>query len=354
MLPKIIVFLFFLVCAPAFATAPPSNGPHVNAVGCSLFDEKGSLLRKYLGWVCAYFPNGKMLLGDGFTLTFYDEKMRIVWSRDVHTHHMINFDPSAGLATVIASNVVNGDTRIDRLEVYDTEGNRRAAFNFGPEHSATRMAQNWDNHAFPYVKHNLTMIESFYRVGKNSSRIPYLAEGNFVAYDAAGFLYVFDHTLSRIEKKINVREWGLHSLRDVQVTPAGNFLFYNSGHEAGGHKFTALEERRPRDGKLLWSYRAQPPESFYGAYEGNVQLLANGNLLFSVVMDEWRGAARRAIDPAYAEPWHAVQGRFRAFEVTRAGRKVWEMSNDGAGLSGMPNVVKRLDLGAYVRAKGGY
>jgi hypothetical protein len=295
-----------------------------------------------------------MLLGDGFTLTFYDEKMRVVWSRDVHTHHMITFDPAAGLATVIASNVIGGDTRIDRLEVYDTEGRRRHAFDFGLEHSLARMQQNWDNHAFPYVKHNLTMIESFYRVGKNSSRLPYLAEGNFLAYDAAGILYIFDRSLSRVEKRLSLRDWGLHSLRDVQVTPAGNFLFYNSGHEEGGRKFTALEERSPRDGRLLWSYRAQPPESFFGAYEGNVQLLANGNVLFSVVMDEWRGADRRAVDPTYAEPWHAVQGMFRAFEITRDGKKVWEMADDGAGLSGMPNVVKRLDLRSYLRAKGGY
>lgn len=323
----------------------------MNAAGCSLFDQEGKLLKKYLGWVCTYFPNGKMLIGDGFTLTFYDEKMKVVWAKDVHAHHMITFTPEAGVATVIASNIIGGDTRIDRLEVYDQEGKLLSFFDFQPRDSVYTHKQDWDFPVFPYVKKGLTMIESFYPITANASALPFLKAGNFLAYDSSGWLYFFDSKLKPIHK-MNLRDWKYSELRDVQVTPAGNLLVYNSGNGSGKERYTSLDEIDPANGQLVSRYAATPPNSFFGAYEGNVQLLPNGNLLYSVVQDELKGKDRRVIRPEEREPWMDVQGFWRAFEATREGKIIWKISNDGSGLSGMPNVVKRMDLSGYLKNKG--
>lgn len=345
---------FLLLLAACTSGKRPKPALEVNAIGCSLFDGEGKLLKKYLGWTCAFFPNGRMLIGDGFTLTFYDEKMQVVWSRDVHNHHMITFDPESGLATVIASRILNGHQRIDRLEVYDIEGGLRASYNFSPEQSITKVKQTWDMPVFPYVDESLTIVESFYRIGKNTSNLPYLAEGNFLAYDAAGRLYFFDPALKGIVHTMDLRQKGLAGLRDIQVTGAGNLLLYNSGNQEGGKNYTSLEERDPATLELKWSYKANPPASFFGKYEGNVQILPNGNILYSVVMDEFRGKDRKVIPESEKEDWMDVQGMHRSFEITRAGSEVWKMVNDGSGLSGMPNVVKRYDLAGYLEHKGRY
>lgn len=354
-LSLLMTVLLWLVLSSPFSAAAARDKPIlVNAVGCSLFDSNGNLLKKYLGWVCGFFPNGKMLLGDGFTLTFYDVNMDVIWSRDLHAHHMITYAPEDQTALLIVSNILRGDTRIDRLEVYDIEGKLLRFFDFTEAHSLSAQPQSWDRIVFPQVKHSLTMIESFYRIPRNHSRLPFLAEGNYLAYDAAGMIYFFDKNLHGIIHKINVHDWKIGALRDMQVTRDGNLLFYNSGNLLAGAHYTSLEERDPATGKLVWSYRASPPTSIYGSYEGNVQLLPSGNLLFSVVMDELKGKARRVIPAELKEPWMDVQGMHRSFEITRGGKRVWSMVNDGSGLSGMPNVVKRFDLSSYFRLKKRY
>ncbi|HEY8279093.1 MAG TPA: hypothetical protein VIH99_05690 [Bdellovibrionota bacterium] len=341
-----------LLCSPAFAASPKPLW--VNAVGCSLFDSKGQLLKKYLGWVCAFFPNGKMLLGDGFTLTFYDKDMNVVWSKDVHTHHMITYSEADKTALVIASNILEDKLRIDRLEVYDSEGKLLKGFNFTPAHSLGAYPQTFDIFSFPKVKQFLTLVESFYRIGKSSSKLPFLAEGNYVVREASGRIYFFDRGLTKILHTINTREWGLDDLRDLQVTSRGSLLVYNSGNKVNGVPFTTLDELDPKSGKVLWSYRADPPTAFYGNYEGNVQILPNHHLLFSVVMDEYRGNDRKSVPESEREPWMDVQGMHRSTEIDRKGKVVWKMSNDGSGLSGMPNVVKRLNLAQYLQHKGSY
>jgi hypothetical protein len=62
---------------------------------------------------------------------------------------------------------------------------------------------------------------------------------------------------------------------------------YGSGNETGGKKFTTMIEVEPETWKTVWSYQANPRESLYGKYGGNV--------LFSVVTDELKGKDRRVI-----------------------------------------------------------
>jgi hypothetical protein len=342
----------FAITAFIFSLAAEARPTIVNAIGCSLFDMQGKLQKKYLGWVCAFFPNGKMILGDGFTLTFYDKDMNPLWSKDMHTHHMINYSEKDNTALVIASNLIGDDTRIDRLEIYNNDGKLLKFFNFTEKESLGTYKQDWDMPVLPKVKRGITLVESFHRIDKTSKKHPSLREGNYIVYDGFGRIYIFDRALKEIIQTFDLKNWSRSQWRDVQVTDSGNFLAYNSGNELAGKKFTTLEEVDPASGKQVWEFRANPPESIYGEYEGNVQILKNGNLLFSVVMDEYRGKDRKEIPEKDVQNWMNVQGPHRSFEITRQGKMVWNMVNDGSGLSGMPNVVRRLDLTSYLKNKG--
>ena len=332
----------FLLCAlllvSSLVEAAPAKGERkiVNLIGCSIFDADGQLLKRYFGWGCAFFPNGSLLLADGFTLTFYDAKMNIRWVRDQHCHHNLVTTPDGKLALVLASNVLNSDTRIDRLETYDDQGNLHSHFDFQPEHSiyAYNFEKNFDFYVLPRVRRELTYIQSFYRIEKNRGAHPALAKGNFIASDNGGKIYFFDSTLKKIVHSVRTwGQWRRPGIWDAQVTKDGNILAYYSRIPGTEDRESMLEEFEFETGRSLWSYRAKPP--FFGPYEGNVQILENGNVLFSYV------------DEPKFDPHHSV-------EITRAGKEVWHRKTHPDFLTGKPNVVKRQDLTDYFRSRGGH
>lgn len=338
-----IAVLVFALCAGMWFMLRKSDRVFMSTIGCSLLDAQGKeIKKKYLGWVCAFFPNGKMILGDGFTLTFYDKNMDVVWSRDVHTHHSIMFSPEDNTALVLASNILGKNTRIDRLEVYDQDGRRLKHFDFKPEHSIQRVPFTWDQFVFPRsVRWQLTHINSFYRIGKNRSKHPAFAEGNYIVNEAMGRIYFFDKDLKNIVHSIDISKWNRHLMTDVQVTKNGTILFYSGKNVLQNDPHTSLVEVDPEDGRVLWSYRGNP--EFHAPYEGNVQILENGNILFSTV------------DIPYTEfPTEMMRGKHRMTEITREGKIVWSVSRSGENLSGLPNVAKLWDMTSYLKNKGTY
>jgi hypothetical protein len=80
----------------------------------------------------------------------------------------------------------------------------------------------------------------------------------------------------------------------------GAILVFDNGRRRG---WSRLLEVDPRRSQIRWQWRATPPEAFHSGVRGSVEPLANGNLL---VTESTRG---------------------RVFELTRAGRVVWEFRN---------------------------
>jgi hypothetical protein len=77
----------------------------------------------------------------------------------------------------------------------------------------------------------------------------------------------------------------------------GNLLIFDNGSRRGWSRVLELD---PATRKIVWEYRADPPQSFFSASRGSAQRLPNGNTL---ITDSVRG---------------------RVFEVTHAGKIVWE------------------------------
>jgi hypothetical protein len=93
--------------------------------------------------------------------------------------------------------------------------------------------------------------------------------------------------------------WGLGELsgpHDAHYLENGNILVYDNGVR---RKFSRIIELDPLSGRIVWQYRATPPESFFSLTKGSNQRLPNGNTLI------------------------ANSDNGEAFEVTREGQIVW-------------------------------
>lgn len=77
----------------------------------------------------------------------------------------------------------------------------------------------------------------------------------------------------------------------------GNILIYDNGYNRNYSRVIMID---PESGKIVWEYKATPPESFYSKEGGSSQLLGNGNFF---IFDTENG---------------------RAFEITPTGQIVWE------------------------------
>jgi len=82
-----------------------------------------------------------------------------------------------------------------------------------------------------------------------------------------------------------------------RMLPIGTILVFDNGR---GRGYSRIVEVDPVTEKIVWEYRADPPESFFSPWRGSSQRLPNGNTL---ICSSERG---------------------RVFEVTREGKIVWE------------------------------
>ena len=95
----------------------------------------------------------------------------------------------------------------------------------------------------------------------------------------------------------------------------GNILVYDNGmHRA----YSRLVIVNPESRKIVWEYKASPPESFHSKYQGSSQLLANGNFLICESMNG------------------------RVFEITPKGEIVWEFLNPERNKNGRRIPIYRM------------
>jgi hypothetical protein len=136
------------------------------------------------------------------------------------------------------------------------------------------------------------------------------------------------------ERRELIWSWGLGELQqqhEASVLPNGRILLFDNGSEERG--WSRLVELDPQDGRILWEYKADPPEAMYSSGRGTVQSLRGGNLLVG----------------------NSAAGE--AFEITRDGEIVWRFFNPDLGGQGAHGAIRveRYSIGmidAILRARG--
>ncbi len=315
--------LLSFFCASSVCAAPWSR-----VVGCSIFDPAGKLLELRSGWICGFYPNGARLVGDGYTLSFYDKTGDLIWSRDIHTHHNFIWDPEERAYLVIATKLIDLHTRSDSVQMWSQDGKLLREFAFtDPAHFRPRPLR-WDEWIFPKVTTEAMQIVSFYRIPRNVAGPPDLRPGHFIASEVDGRVFILDPQLKSITALKQLPQKLVGPVADVQVLPSGRILLYR--HVDAPIASTRLEEVDLITEDVVWSAEVKSNGKSSSRHEGNIQVLPSGNILFSMVEDNF-------------------SGRHVTTEMSRGGRIISRVFQDGRTLLGRPNTVKQLNLESYFR-----
>ena len=120
------------------------------------------------------------------------------------------------------------------------------------------------------------------------------------------------------DREAVVWRWGRGQLdhpHHPSLLPNGHLLIFDNGPR---RRWSRLVELDPAQRRIVWSYRGDPPKSFFTLIRGAAQALANGNVL---VTESAKG---------------------RVFEVTREGEIVWEFWNPDQTEAGERRQIYRM------------
>jgi hypothetical protein len=248
-------------------------------------------------------PNGDLLaIWDGLGLVKLDRDSKLLWKSDVPAHHALELLPSGEI--VVLTREAHAIPRIaagplfleDYVSVLGPGGEERArislleALEQGEGFAA--LLESLRVHPRTDLLHaNSIQVLG----GEFADRAPWLRRGNVLtSFREPHMLAVLDPQAARI-----VKAWtgDFRFQHDPRVLPSGTLLLFDNGTAQTGSR---IVERDLVTDEEIWSYRAEPPLSFFSEFCGTAQRLPNGNTL---VTESTRG---------------------RAFELTRDGEIVWE------------------------------
>jgi hypothetical protein len=252
--------------------------------------------------------NGHVIaIFDGLGMIEVDADSQLVWSRANGAHHDLDVaeDGRIFVLTRAAQLLpeINPGTPIleDFIEILDAKGqllrklSLLEAFERSPwaDLARARYAQGGDL----FHINTLTLL-----AGRIAERLPAFRAGNvLISSFPMHVIAVVD--LDR-EAVVWLQSGSYRSQHDPQVLDNGNLLLFdNRGGNRGDVRASAVLELDPKSGDERWAYRGEPAGEFYSSTCGTAQRLENGNTLIT------------------------ESDRGRAFEVTPAGRVVWQYRN---------------------------
>ena len=253
-------------------------------------------------------------------VTAVDGDSRVLWSRDLRAHHdLARLSDGSFLVPEWVEREYRGRrVRFDRLAhlgpegellgTWDTFEHLEALQALHPPLALDREpppADPADEPVYDYYHLNTVVPLPANELEANDPR--FRAGNLLLCFRNANLLVILDSASRR-----PVWHWRPGTLdmpHTPSLTPAGGLLVFDNGRRRG---WSRLIEVDPRDGRRLWSWRAERREDFFSDVRGSCQRLANGNTL---VCESERGRAFE-LDPAGRVVW-----RFHNPETSEAGRK---------------------------------
>jgi hypothetical protein len=303
-----------------------------------IIDAEGNLVHTWRGAGSGYWARG-VLLPDGDLMVVgarqegsdrYLQRLAwdgsIRWRRDLPVHHDVTPTPGGGFTILalahrrIDSVTPVAETRDDRVVLLTDEGIQTDEYSFYDMIAARPDAFRLQQVAIMKIGDRF-IVDLFH-----ANSVFWMSR---VALSERNPLYSHDHLLVSMRHQnrvaifdLNAREavwsWGEGELlgpHDATILPGGNLLVFDNGLGRGWSRVLELD---PLTKRIVWSYQADPPETFYTASRGACQRLANGNTLIT------------------------ESDRGRAFEVTPEGEIVWEFRNPHLSKEGRRATMVRL------------
>lgn len=320
-----------------------------HVIFCTIFDSQGEILRRYNGNLCLFRDDGGFFSSSGDGLSAWDKSMNRIWQRPYFIHHQLNWSLDKSQILALGSEFTKQDgkpVRTDALYIFDLNGTLMKKFSYNEnmkmleklfpnQKSFLQVIEASWHPRKAEVEYEYTHANSFYEIPSNTSgaKIAAFAKGNYIVNDVfIRRILIFDRFLKKILWSLDYSLWGGNVIHDVQVLPNGHlFIYANEAQFKNGVKASELHEFDPIKNKIVWRFTAKPSQDFFSFACGGVQLLDNGNILYSDISS----------------------GQAYGIEITRSGKEIWRMSSPDkdvkSGKKTPIQQVKRVDLSGFLK-----
>ena len=265
-------------------------------------------------------------------LTEYDWNREIIWKKDLNTHHDLTLTPDGNILTITKEvhEYKGRKVEFDVIVELSLEGNEISRWstyenldylrNFHRPskldtpstfiHQEPMVASRFGGH---YDYYHLNSIQALPEtpIGKKDKRFQ---RGNWLIS-----LHHFD-LIAILDKETKgiVWHWGPGEIQGQhmpRMLDNGNILIYDNGVL---RRYSRVIELDPAGKKIVWEYKATPPETFFSYDMGSAQRLPNGNTLI------------------------AESRNGRVFEITKKGIIIWEWFNPDIDEEGRRKIIRRM------------
>lgn len=262
-------------------------------VGCSLYALNGVQLKAYPGSICEFLPNGDFISADLSGLSYYDAKKELKWKVEGKFHHQISLthkqDRILALTSYEKKDPDGITRRYDRALIIGMDGKvlHSLDFDFAIKQANLKILNHENNFAEqPRAKLEGSHLNSFYEIPPYQENLvikaPWTTENLILNGNGHG-LWIYDSTLSKLEKFIGLPGTKLKGTHDVQVFPNGKLIFFNNYAEEATNlnRYSTVDELEIPSLKRTFQFRAKPAATFYSRFGGSVQKLSEDLLLFT-------------------------------------------------------------------------
>jgi len=264
-------------------------------------------------------PNGNLLaiIKDVMILEL-DWNSNLVWKNDIPAHHDFDRLENGNTVVVCRERVLNKTLSPDSLisdYLAEFTPDNKVVWEWHADRHATELKKFVDI-TFPVQNKDWAHTNTVEVLRENvlAEKVPAFKAGNILtSFRNVNTIAVIDKASKNI-----VWAWGPGVL-DRQHMPTllktGHILIYDNGSH---RKYTRIVELDVVNNKIVWEYKANPPESFFSNTRGSNQRLPNGNTL-----------------TGEADIGHLI-------EVTPDGEIVWEYQNPDTLKNGKPQALYRV------------
>jgi hypothetical protein len=262
--------------------------------GCQLFSITGEVFARFPGVICVFLDDGSFVSASDTHIRHFSKDDEVLWEHRGHFHHQVNL--SADRKRLLAlSSEFDGKTRQDKFLVFDLAGRVLHTQTTLPLLRQAGISPLRYNIRVPVggADVEVSHFHSFYEIPKlAAAELPeYLREGNVIVNSLELGVFVLTPDLRTVLFRTTFPTSYLHRVHDVQVTPAGNFLYFNNVAAANqpksgpitplANQYSTVNEARPRGHELVRTFEASPREVFFSWISSNVQRLTDDLWLFT-------------------------------------------------------------------------
>lgn len=266
-------------------------------VDCLLLDFSGNLYKKWPGGLCLFQKDGTTIYAS------YNSKKLVKvrpngikeWESPVAVHHEMSLTRDQRIL-LLSESIRNfrGDNnaRFDVFKIFNQEGKELASWDTFEHFEEILELLKLTGKDFPpklAVKSNpfgefveYTHANSFKEVPPNPlyPAVSYLKPGNYIlGMNCLGLFLFLDHDLKKIEGVYHYQGSLSCNTHDAQVLNNGHILHLLNYESLPSNGMT-LVEIDPVTGSRHWEYKNLLTDSLNSNYQGSVQLLPNGNMLY--------------------------------------------------------------------------